>query len=79
MNSLLNGITRNTPPRQRQRFLILWWSCLALILVGLAIPILSNQTLPLVDYPNHLARMVIIADGGRSPFLAQYYALEWRS
>ena len=79
MNSLLYGVTRNSPPRQRRRFLILWWCCLALILVGLAIPILSNQTLPLVDYPNHLARMVIIADGGRSPFLAQYYALEWRS
>ena len=79
MSILLTGITRTTPPRQRRQFLILWWSCLVLIIVGLAIPILGNETLPLVDYPNHLARMVIIADGGRSPFLAEYYALEWRS
>jgi hypothetical protein len=43
-----------------------------------AIPILAVETLPLFDYPNHLARMQILADYDRSTFLRQFYALDWR-
>src|SRR5438876_229590 len=43
-----------------------------------AIPILAVETLPLLDYPNHLARMRILADQDRSAILRQYYALDWR-
>ena len=43
-----------------------------------AIPILAVETLPLFDYPNHLARMHILADYDRSTFLRQFYALDWR-
>lgn len=33
---------------------------------------------PLVDYVNHLARMHVIADHGRDPVLARFYAVHWR-
>jgi len=32
---------------------------------------------PLVDYPNHMARMHILADKGHSPWLRRYYEIHW--
>ena len=41
------------------------------------IPVILVQIPPLVDYPNHMARMHILADAGRSPWLTQYYEIRW--
>jgi len=41
-----------------------------------ALPVLLCDTLPLFDYPNHLARMHVLAD--RSAELERYYAVVWR-
>ena len=42
----------------------------AAVLLGIAlIPILLVEIPPLADYPNHMARMHILADAGRSPVL----------
>ena len=41
-------------------------------------PVLMSDILPLVDYPNHLARMAILARLPHDPVLAQYYAAAWR-
>jgi hypothetical protein len=49
---------------------------LALLCVAL-IPLLTVEIPPLVDYPNHLARMHILADGGQSVWLRQYYEIHW--
>jgi hypothetical protein len=44
-----------------------------LVLLALAVaPIFSTVLPPLVDYPNHLARMHLLAEGGN-----QYYAVHW--
>jgi hypothetical protein len=43
-----------------------------------AVPVARTLILPLVDYPNHLARMAIIARLPHDPTLQQYYALAWR-
>jgi hypothetical protein len=32
---------------------------------------------PLLDYPNHLARAVVLASGGADPFLSRMYAARW--
>ena len=43
----------------------------ALLLLGIAlIPIMLVEIPPLVDYPNHMARMHILIDDGRSPWLS---------
>jgi hypothetical protein len=48
------------------------------VLLGVAwIPILLVEIPPLADYPNHMARMHILADAGRSPVLTQYYEIHW--
>lgn len=49
----------------------------ALLLVA-CIPLFLTPLPPLVDYPNHLARMHLLAALGGSPTLRQYYALAWR-
>ena len=41
-----------------RRFAVLF----AAFFIVAAIPILAVETLPLLDYPNHLARMHILAD-----------------
>jgi hypothetical protein len=41
-------------------------------------PLLWASVPPLVDYPNHLARMWILVNAGRIPELASNYAAHWR-
>jgi hypothetical protein len=46
------------------------------LLFGLScVPLWTTEVLPLRDYQSHLARMAIIADGGRSPFFAEFYRI----
>lgn len=50
----------------------------ALTLVCIAlIPVMLVEIPPLVDYPNHMARMYILADKGHSPWLRHYYEIHW--
>jgi len=57
-----------------RRFALLFTALFA----AAAVPVLVCDTLPLFDYPNHLARMHILADLARSPELQRYYAVQWR-
>jgi hypothetical protein len=41
------------------------------------LPLLLTAHLPLVDLPNHLARQVIIRDLPNSPYLQQFYQVQW--
>lgn len=49
----------------------------ALLLI-VSVPLFLTPLPPLVDYPNHLARMHLLAALSGSPTLRQYYALAWR-
>jgi hypothetical protein len=50
----------------------------ALLLLCISLtPLVLVHIPPLVDYPNHMARMYILADGGRSAYLRQYYEIHW--
>jgi hypothetical protein len=49
----------------------------ALFAVG-SLPVVLCDTLPLFDYPNHLARMHVLAGLDQSPALQSYYDLRWR-
>ncbi|MGO8919098.1 MAG: hypothetical protein ACLQJR_24620, partial [Stellaceae bacterium] len=50
----------------------------AALFAAAALPVLLCDTLPLFDYPNHLARMHILADFAQSPALQRYYEIAWR-
>jgi hypothetical protein len=50
-----------------------------LLALGVALlPIATSQTRPLLDWPNHLARMHVLRDIGDSPLLQQIYDVRWR-
>jgi hypothetical protein len=49
----------------------------ALLLVLALVPLFSVRVPPLLDYPNHLARMHILLDAGRSVDLARAYEIRW--
>ena len=48
-----------------------------LLLVLALIPLASVRVPPLLDYPNHLARMHILLDAGRSADLTRAYEIRW--
>ena len=56
----------------------LWW--LALVATSLAIvaPLLVTDLPPLLDYPNHLARIDVLASIPGDPILSRMYASRWR-
>jgi hypothetical protein len=62
-----------TAPISFGRFAVLF--CLLLVLS--AGPIFSTTLPPILDYPNHLARMHILVENGASPTLDQFYAVHW--
>ncbi|MBS0638249.1 MAG: hypothetical protein U1E70_23275 [Acetobacteraceae bacterium] len=43
----------------------------------LLVPVALVQIPPIVDYPNHLARIVVLAAGASDPFLSNIYAIHW--
>ena len=54
-NSLLNTSKPSVEPSN-----IVYWTAFALTILVLWIPILSVHYVPLVDYPNHVARMFVL-------------------
>jgi hypothetical protein len=57
----------------------MWLRRIALIAVctALVIPLFVTTIPPLLDYPNHLARMAVLAAGGHDTDLAHIYAIDW--
>ena len=47
------------------------------VCAALAVPLLVVDLPPLLDYPNHLARLFLLAGGLRDPVLARMYAVNW--
>ena len=48
------------------------------LFVVTALPLLLAELPPIVDYPNHLARMHVLIEQPRSAALQQYYEIRWR-
>jgi hypothetical protein len=54
-----------------------WWGLASALVVGLLIPLFTVEIPPLLDYPNHLARMFVLAHGADDGFLSQVYEQHW--
>jgi hypothetical protein len=50
----------------------------ALALGFALVPVFTTEVLPLLDWPNHMARMHVLRDFRDSSLLQQYYAVRWR-
>ena len=56
----------------------MWWAAFLLLAVVLLVPLGLTEIPPLLDYPNHLARMDILANVARDPDLARIYGSNWQ-
>jgi len=54
-----------------------WWAALAGCLVLVAVPFFVIDVPPLLDYPNHLARLYVLAHVASDPVLGAMYAPHW--
>ena len=45
--------------------------------VALLLPLLVVDVPPLLDYPNHLARLFVLASLPHDPVLVRFYATHW--
>ncbi|MFL5284779.1 MAG: hypothetical protein ACJ8AW_28345 [Rhodopila sp.] len=56
---------------------LLWFAALGTLCLVLVAPLLVVDVPPLVDYPNHLARIFVLASLPDDPVIARFYAAQW--
>jgi hypothetical protein len=54
-----------------------WWMALACLCGVLLVPLLVVDVPPLLDYPNHLARIYVLASLPQDEVLARFYTPHW--
>ncbi|HEY2618159.1 MAG TPA: hypothetical protein VGI78_12530 [Acetobacteraceae bacterium] len=54
-----------------------WWAVLASVSAALLAPLLIVDVPPVLDYPNHLARFVLLAAGPDDPVLGHLFTPHW--
>lgn len=55
----------------------IWWLAAAGVIVALIAPLFAVDAPPVLDYPNHLARLYVLAFGATDPALRAMYAPHW--
>ena len=55
-----------------------FWALFGVLLTFASLPVLWTEIPPLLDYPNHLARLYLLSDGRAAEQLRQYYAIDWQ-
>jgi hypothetical protein len=55
-----------------------FWATLAVLCLVLLGPLLITDVPPVLDYPNHLARLVLLAAGPDDPVLGPIFTPQWR-
>jgi hypothetical protein len=63
--------------RPLRRLEVAWWLALTGLCVALLAPLLIVDVPPLLDYPNHLARIFVLASLPHDPVLARFYVAHW--
>src|SRR5580692_791573 len=56
---------------------VAWWCALLALCLVLLAPLTMTDVPPLMDYPNHLARLYALAFIGSDPILARFYQPHW--
>jgi hypothetical protein len=54
-----------------------WWTTLAALCLLLLAPLAVAEIPPILDYPNHIARLLILAQNGRDPVLNAFWLPHW--
>ncbi|HEY1413976.1 MAG TPA: hypothetical protein VGF36_17650, partial [Rhodopila sp.] len=56
---------------------VAWWIAVVGLCVVLTVPLMIVDMPPLLDYPNHLARIFVLASLPNDPVLSRFYAVHW--
>jgi hypothetical protein len=56
---------------------VVWWCVLVVLCLALLAPLTIADVPPLLDYPNHLARLFVLANLPGDPVLARFYEPRW--
>jgi hypothetical protein len=56
---------------------VAWWCTLAVLCLALLAPLTLADVPPLLDYPNHVARLFVLAFLPDDPVLARFYMPRW--
>src|SRR5580692_11690631 len=54
-----------------------WWCLLIVLCLVLLAPLTLADVPPLLDYPNHLSRLFVLASLPGDPVLARFYMPHW--
>jgi len=54
-----------------------WWAVFGAAAAALLVPLFVVDVPPLLDYPNHMARMHVLAFGPSDPVLSRFYTARW--
>jgi hypothetical protein len=54
-----------------------WWTVFAALCLLLLAPLLFADIPPILDYPNHLARLFVLSQAGRDPVLGAIWQPHW--
>ena len=71
------SLSRHPRPTVRTRSTLVMSAAAFLFLMAL-LPVITAELPPLHDYPNHLARIYVIAFGGQDPLLTKFYEIKWQ-
>jgi hypothetical protein len=62
---------------QRGNLRLAWWAALSALSAILLAPLLITDVPPVLDYPNHLARLVLLAAGSHDKVLGPIFTPAW--
>jgi hypothetical protein len=72
------GIVMAPPGTERHRhFRAAWWAAVVALSVILLAPLLITDVPPVLDYPNHMARLVLLAAGNDDRVLGPIFTPDW--
>src|SRR5262249_53570918 len=83
MNGLSTGIDAaasynvSNKPRTSRFSTVAWWFAIFSIGLVLLAPLFISTIPPVKDYPNHLARLYVLAEGSEDPELSAIYGPNW--
>ena len=65
-------------PPETARGKAAWWAVFAAVCAALLAPLTLTDMPPMLDYPNHMARLSVLAALPDDPVLARFYEPHWR-
>nr|WP_294543698.1 hypothetical protein [uncultured Rhodopila sp.] len=57
---------------------LVWWGAMLAVAMALLAPLFAVEIPPLLDYPNHLARLFVLANLPQDPVLSRMFMANWQ-